>query len=106
MSPTSYRAAPPRGDFRRVPDPREPVNNMSPLRPRRSRHVPIPRVRPRAAGGQVLRLDRGDLVRGDTVLGDLRLQVVEPRRVATEDGLLHRAVRRPKWRESVRLLPV
>src|SRR6266436_1984433 len=105
MSPTSYRAAPPRDDLRSVPDPSEPVNNMSPLRPRAG-HVPVARVGPGTAGRQVLRLDRGDLVGGDAVLGDLGLQIVKARGVAAEDGALHRPIRRAQRLEAVLLLHV
>src|SRR5882724_6150391 len=105
MSPTSYRAAPPRDDLRSLPDPSEPVNNMSPLRPRAS-HVPVARVGPSAAGGQVFRLDRGDLVGRDAVLGDLGLQIVEARGVAAEDGALYWAVGGAQRLEAVLLLHV
>src|SRR5437660_12166285 len=106
MSPTSYRAAPPRGDPRSVPDPGEPVNNMSRLSPRRPRHVPVPRVGPGPAGGQVLRLHRGDLVGGDPVLRQLRLQAVDPRSIAREDRALHRPLRSAERLEAVLLLHV
>src|SRR5437879_3761163 len=106
MSPTSYRAAPPRDDPRSVPDPGEPVNNSATLRPRRARHVPVPRVGSRPAGGQVLRLHRGDLVGGDAVLRELRLQAVDPRGVAREDRALHRALRSAERFETVLLLHV
>src|SRR5438445_12519415 len=106
MSPTSYRAAPPRGDPRSVPDPGEPVNTMGRLSPRRPRHVAIPRVGPRPAGGQIFRLHRGDLVGGDAMLRQLRLEAVDPRGVAREDRALHRAVRRAERLEAVLLLHV
>src|SRR2546425_9895386 len=106
MSPTSYRAAPPRGDPRSVPDPGEPVNNMSRLSPRRPRHVAIPRVGPRPAGGQIFRLHRGDLVGGDPVLRQLRLEAVDPRGVAREDRALRRAIRGAERLEAVLLLHV
>src|SRR5881296_2454795 len=105
MGPTSYRAAPPRGDPRSVPDPGERVNTATALRPL-TRHVPVPRVGPSAAGGQVLGLDGGDLVGRDAVLRDLRLQTVEPRAVPAENGLLHRPVRRAERLETVLLLHV
>src|SRR3989442_14589161 len=100
MSPTSYRAAPPRDDPRSVPDASEAVNRTTTLRPRPG-HVAISLVGPGAAGRQVLRLDRGDLVGGDAMLGDLGTQTVEARRVAAEDGALHRAVGRAQRPEAV-----
>src|SRR5215831_6507731 len=106
MSPTSYRAAPPRDDPRSVPDHGEPVNNSTTLSPRRARHVPVPRVGPRPAGGQILRLHRGDLVGRDAVLRQLRLEAVDPRGVAREDRALHWAVRRAQRLEAVLLLHV
>src|SRR5262249_6085507 len=106
MSPTSYRAAPPRDDPRSVPDPNEPVNKYATLGPRRPRHVPVPRVGPGPASGQILRLHRGDLVGRDAVLRQLRLESVDPRRVAREDRALHRAVRSAERLEAVLLLHV
>src|SRR5499427_5389126 len=106
MSPTSYRAAPPRDDPRSVPDTNERVNKYATLRPGRACHVPISRVRPLAAGGQVLRLHRGDLVGRDAVLRQLRLEAVDARGVAREDRALHRAVRRAERLEAVLLLHV
>src|SRR6058998_3525624 len=91
MSPTSYRAAPPRGDPRSVPDPGERVNTATALRPLTC---------------HVLGLDGGDLVGRDAVLRDLRLQTVEPRAVPAENGLLHRPVRRAERLETVLLLHV
>src|SRR5438445_10849909 len=101
MSTTSYRADPPRGDPQSVPDPGEPVNNMSRLSPRRPRHVAIPRVGPRPAGGQIFRLHRGDLVGGDAMLRQLRLEAGDPRGLARADRPLHRAVRRAGRLEAV-----
>src|ERR1700716_1835912 len=49
MSPTSYRAAPPRDDLRSVPDTSEPVNKTATLSPFPS-HVAIARVGAGAAG--------------------------------------------------------
>src|SRR5262252_9488872 len=106
MSPTSYRAAPPRDDPRSVPDPGGSVNNSTTLSPRRPRHVAIPRVGPRPAGGQILRLHRSDLVGRDAVLRQLRLEAVDARGVACEDRALHRAVRRAERLEAVLLLHV
>src|SRR5262247_3103575 len=106
MSPTSYRAAPPRDDSRSVPDAGESVNNSTTLSPRRARYVPVPRVGPLAAGGQILRLHRGDLVRGDAVLRQLRLQGVDARGVARENRALHWAVGRAERLEAVLLLHV
>src|SRR5262245_59901177 len=106
MSPTSYRAAPPRDDSRSVPDAGESVNNSTTLSPRGARDVPIPRVRALAAGGQILRLHRGDLVGGDPVLRQLRLEAVDPRGVAREDGALHRTFRAAERLEAVLLLHV
>src|SRR5215470_4907190 len=106
MSPTSYRAAPPRDDSRSVPDAGESVNNSTTLSPRRPRHVPVPRVRPLAAGGHVLRLHRGDLVGRDAVLRQLRLEAVDPRSVAREDRALHRTFRAAERLEAVLLLHV
>src|SRR5437867_1595355 len=103
MSPTSYRAAPPRDDPRSVPDTGEPVNKSAKLRPRRPRHVPVARVGPRPAGGQILRLHRGDLVGGDAVLRQLRLEAVDARGVAREDRALHRAIRSAERLEAVLL---
>src|SRR5215510_4128187 len=106
MSPTSYRAAPPRDDPRSVPDPSEAVNNFTPLRPRRPRHVAVPGIGPRPAGGQILRLHRGDLVGRDAVLRQLRLETVDPRRIARENRALHRPIRRAERLEAVFLLHV
>src|SRR3989442_9533545 len=106
MSPTSYRAAPPRDDPRSVPDPGGSVNDSTTLSPGRPRHVAVPRVRPRPAGGQIFRLHRGDLVGGDAVLRQPRLEAVDPRGVAREDRALHRAVRRAERLEAVLLLHV
>src|SRR4029453_14627172 len=105
MSPTSYRAAPPRGDCRSVPDPRQRVNPLAASRPRPA-DVPVGRVGPRAAGGEILRLDRGDLVDGEVALGELGAQTVEARGVAAEDGALHRAVGGAQGLEAVLLLHV
>src|SRR5438445_362201 len=93
MSPTSYRALPPRGDCRSVPDPSAPVNTLTASGPP-PRHVSIPCIGPLAPGGDVLRLDRGDLVDRELVLGELGAQAIEARGVAAEDGALHRAVGR------------
>src|SRR5262249_33708347 len=106
MSPTSYRAAPPRDDPRSVPDPGESVNNSTTLSPRRPRHEAVPRLGPRPAGGQILRLHRSDLVGRDPVLRQLRLEAVDARGVAREDRALHRAVRRAERLEAVLLLHV
>src|SRR6267143_4068065 len=105
MSPTSYRAAPPRDDLRSVPDTSEPVNKTATLSPFPS-HVAIARVGAGAAGRQVLRLDRGDLVRRDAVLRQFGTQPVDARGVAGEDGALHRAVRGAERLEAVLLLHV
>src|SRR5215470_18151570 len=106
MSPTSYRAAPPRDDPRSVPDPSESVNNSTTLSPGRPRHVAVPRVGPLAAGGQVLRLHGGDLVGGDAVLRQLGLEAIDPRGVAREDRALHWAVGGAQRLEAVLLLHV
>src|SRR5262245_8953318 len=106
MSPTSYRAAPPRDDPRSVPDAGESVNNSTTLSPRRARHVAVSRVSPLTAGGQILRLHRGDLVRGDAVLRQLRLEGVDARGVAREDRALHRTFRAAERLEAVLLLHV
>src|SRR5437867_13385787 len=73
---------------------------------RRAGHEAVARVRARAARGETLRLDRGDLVGGDAVLGHLGAQSVEARRVAAEDGALHGAVGGPQRLEAVLLLHV
>src|SRR5712691_8230348 len=108
MSPTSYRAAPPLGDCRSVPHPRAPVNTSttSTASAPPPRHVSIPCVGPLAAGGDIFRLDRGDLVDCELVLGELGAQAVEARGVAAEDGALHRAVGRAQRLEAVLLLHV
>src|SRR5215467_15545704 len=106
MSPTSYRAAPPRDDPRSVPDPGESVNNSTTLSPGRARHVAVPRCGPLAAGGQVLGLHGGDLVGRDTVLRQLRLETVDPRGVAREDRALHRTVGGAERLEAVLLLHI
>src|SRR5881628_3765492 len=105
MSPTSYRAAPPRGDHRSVPDTREAVNTLTASRPP-PRHVSVPCIGSLAPGGEVFRLDRGDLVDCELVLGEFGAQAVEARGVAAEDGALHRAVGRAQRLEAVLLLHV
>src|SRR5262249_19962041 len=105
MSPTSYRAAPPRGDCRRLPDRGAPVNILTTSRPRPS-HIAVPRVGTLAAGGEILRLHRGDLVDREVALGQLGLEAVEARGVAAEDGALHRAVGGAEGFEAVLLLHV
>src|SRR4029453_3953548 len=105
MSPTSYRAAPPRGDGRSVPDTGEAVNTLTASRPRPG-HIAVARVGPLAAGGEVLRLDRGYLVDRGGLLGQPGLEAVEARGVAAEDGALHRAVGGAKRLEAVLLLHV
>src|SRR5215510_2643694 len=105
MSPTSYRAAPPRGDCRSVPDACQRVNPLTASRPRPG-DVAIARVGPLAAGGEIFRLHRGDLVDREVALGQLRLEPVEARGVAAEDGALHRALGRAQGLEAVLLLHV
>src|SRR6266850_2804969 len=105
MSPTSYRAAPPRDDCRSVPDASPPVNTQTALRSRPG-HIAIARVGALAPGGEVFRLDRGDLVDCELVLGELGAQAVEARGVAAEDGALHRAGGRTQRLEAVLLLHI
>src|SRR6267142_6149716 len=105
MSPTSYRAAPPRGDCRSVPDPSAPVNTSTASGPP-PRHIAVARVGALAPGGEVFRLDRGELVDCELVLGELGAQAVEARGVAAEDGALHRAGGRAQRLEAVLLLHI
>src|SRR5262245_21154284 len=105
MSPPSYRAAPPRGDCRSVPDTGEAVNPQTASHPGPG-HKAVPRIGPLAAGGEVLRLDRGDLVDRQLALGKLGLEAVQARAVAGEDRALHRAVGGAKRLEAVLLLHV
>src|SRR5437588_12449899 len=87
------------------PTPANLSTERPPLRPF-PRHVPVACVGPSTAGGEVFRLDRGDLVGRDAMLGDLGLQIVEARGVAAEDGALHRAVGGAQRLETVLLLHV
>src|SRR5262249_25730576 len=105
MSPTSYRAAPPRGDCRSVPDPCQRVNPSAASRPA-PRHKPVARVGPLAAGGEIFRLHGGDLAGREVALGRPGLEAIEARGVAAEDGAFHRAFSRPQGLEAVLLLHV